>query len=484
MFLKRSAPPIRIRTARRAIVLAGCLAAVLVAPAAQAAPGIDVTPIVASGSQVALGDVAQGQLVLTNHSTAPEDGGYITVSELTLVPSCGAELADRNCVIAPGPDLGMITIGDSGEGSGACTGNSFSVTDTDPVSGKVSFTADFPVILGAAGPGATCSVPFTYTVNRFPAKDSAGEEDGLQTDLVAFTRASASWNGLQAADLGYATVTVVRDTPVVTVSVPPTIEVGAPLSAAVTLAGTHPDGTLTFELFGPADPDCAATPLYSSTTAVNGNATVQSPAVLASEAGTYRWRASYGGDEDNDPASSDCAVAEAATEVVAPEITSPGEPGEGGVELAPGERVRLDGFGLSRKTFARASTATALTATVAKATSRAKAKAAKGTTIRYTLSHPATVTILVQRVTSGRRSGTRCVKATKKLKRKKPCTRYVKVSTLTRVHETGGSKRVPFSGRAGKKALAVGNYRLRAVASAGEGTASAVRTAKFKIVKR
>jgi hypothetical protein len=483
MFLKRSAPPTGRRTARRAIAVAGCLAGVLVPATAQAAPVIDVTPTVASGSQVALGDVAQGQLVLANHSTAPEDGGYITVSELTLVPSCGAELADRNCVISPGPDAGTITIGDSASGSGACTGNSFSVSAADAVSGKVSFAADFPIILGAAGAGATCVVSFTYTVNRFPTKDS-GSEDGLQTDLVAFTRATASWNALQTPDLGYATVTVVRDTPDLTASAPPAIQVGGQLSSAATLAGTHPDGSLTFDLFGPADPDCTGAPMYTNTIGVNGNGIYQSPAVVGSDAGTYRWKASYGGDEDNDAVSSDCSAADAATEVIADEPTIPDDAGDSGAGLAPGEHVRLDGFGLSRKTFARASTATALLATAATATKQKKAGTAKGTTIKYKLSAAATVTILVQRVTSGRRSGTKCVKATAKLKRKKPCTRYVTVSTLKRVHNSGGSKNVPFSGRAGRKALPADSYRLRAVASAGAGTASAIRTAKFKIVKR
>ncbi len=479
MFLKGSAPPTRRRTARRAIAVVGCLAGVLAPATAQAAPSIAITPTVAVGTQVALGDVAQGQLLLANHSTAPEDGGYLSVSELTLVPSCGAELADRNCTISPGPDLGTITIGDSADASGACTGNSFSVTDTDPVSGKVTFTPDFPIILGAAGPGSTCVVSFTYTVHRFPAKDSGSEEDGLQTDMVAFTRATASWNGLQTPGVGYATVTVVRDVPELTVSAPPTIPAGGRLSAAVTLAGTHPDGALTWDLFGPADPDCTAAPIYTSTIAATGNGVYQSPVVVRSEAGTYRWKASYGGDEDNDPASSDCSATDAATEVVAEEVTSPDDSGAG---LAAGDRVRLDAFGLSRKTFARASTATALTAAAA-ATKKKKTKTARGTTIKYKLSRPATVTILVQRVASGRRSGSKCVKPTAKLKRKKPCTRYVRISTLKRVHKSGGAKKVPFSGLAGRKPLATGNYRLQAVASAGAGTTSAIRTAKFKIVK-
>jgi hypothetical protein len=150
------------------------------------------------------------------------------------------------------------------------------------------------------------------------------------------------------------------------------------------------------------------------------------------------------------------------------------------------QRIRLDAFALTRKSFARASAATALAATAAKAkTTKKKAKkSAKGTTIKYALSAPATVTIIVERATKGRRSGTKCVKATKKLKKKKPCTLYVKSSTLKRTHKTGGAKKVPFSGRAGRKALPAGTYRMRATAAAGVGTTSATRSVRFKIVKR
>ena len=157
----------------------------------------------------------------------------------------------------------------------------------------------------------------------------------MQTDLVAFTKATASWNGLQTPDLGYATVTVVPDTPELTVTAPPTIPVGGRTSAAVTLAGTHPDGTLTFALFGPADPNCVGAPVYTTTISVNGNGTFQSPAVVATRDGIYRWKASYGGDEDNDAASSACDAADAATEVVADEPLLPEESGRSSCRSSP-----------------------------------------------------------------------------------------------------------------------------------------------------
>jgi hypothetical protein len=283
------------------------------------------------------------------------------------------------------------------------------------------------------------------------------------------------------------------------------------VSVAGTLAGTHPDGSITFDLFGPTDATCAATPASSSTIPVNGNGTYRSQSVVASQPGTYRWRASYGGDEDNDAVSSACSEPSAAT-TVTPLVTPPPPPppppppggggstpgggttpGTGGTDGAgkskppgptvTGTPVRLDGFGLTRRTFTRASTSTALAATAATAKKKKKAKKAAGTTIRYTVSAPATVTIIVERALKGRRSGSKCVKATAKLKHKKSCTRYVKASTLKRVHTTAGAKKVLFSGRVGRRAMAYGTYRMRATAIAGAGTASSERKVTFKIVK-
>jgi hypothetical protein len=42
---------------------------------------------------------------------------------------------------------------------------------------------------------------------------------------------------------------------------------------------------------------------------------------------------------------------------------------------------------------------------------------------------------------------------------------------------------VPFSGRAGRRALPLGSYRMRATASAGSQATSSERKATFKIVK-
>jgi hypothetical protein len=504
MYPKRRAPSTSRRAARRALVTV-CLLGVLAPASAQATPYVNVSPSLMSATgTVAVGDVGQGQLIVMNHSTAPEDAGLLLLNELTLVPSCGVPLADPACTLSPGIDPGVIAI-DGAIGSGACAGNSFTVVTS--ATGRVSFAPTLAVRLSSTGASGTCIVTFSYTVQKVATKDSSPAA-GIQTDLVAFARATASLNGKETIGVGYETDTVVRDTPELTTRASAGVPVGSQVSVAGTLAGTHPDGSITFDLFGPTDATCSATPLSSATLPVNGNGTYHSQSVVASQPGTYRWRASYGGDEDNDAVSSACSEPSAAT-TVSPLPTPPPPPppppsggggstpgggttpGTGGTDGAgkgkpPGipvtTPVRLDGFGLTRRTFTRASTSTALAATAATAKKK-KAKKAAGTTIRYTVSAPATVTIVVERTLKGRRSGSKCVKATAKLKRMKSCTRYVKASTLTRVHTTAGAKKVLFSGRVGRRAMAYGTYRMRATAIAVGGTASSERKVTFKIVK-
>jgi hypothetical protein len=489
------------------------------APAsAQATPILSVSPALQSAAgTVAVGDVGQGQLTVMNHSTNPEDQGLLLLTELTLVPSCGARLADPACAVSPGVDPGVITIDPAATGSGAC-GATNGFTATTAPSGRVSFAPTTPVRLGAGASG-TCVVTFTYTVQHVATKDTNASAAGIQTELVAFASATAQ-NGNEAVVVGYDRVTVARDTPALITRASAAVPAGSQVSVAGTLAGTQPSGNISFELFGPADESCSGTPMSTTTLLVNGNNTYRSQSVVAAQPGTYRWKASYGGDLNNDPVTSACGEPAAATLVTAPSppppppppppspapgvtrpggggVTTPGTgttPGTAGTDatktkLPPvavaATPVRLDGFGLTRKTFTRASSSTALAATAAKTTKKKKAKKpVKGTTIRYTVSAPATVTILVERKLKGRRSGSKCVKATAKLKRKKSCTRYAKASTLRRVHTSPGAKKVRFSGRVGKRTMAYGTYRMRATARAGTGAVSSERKVTFKIVKR
>ena len=75
---------------------------------------------------------------------------------------------------------------------------------------------------------------------------------------------------------------------------------GSEIYDTVTLGGgVNPTGTLTFTLFGPDNPTCAGTPIFTATTAVSGNAFYESSRFRTFAAGTYTWLAAYGGDANN-----------------------------------------------------------------------------------------------------------------------------------------------------------------------------------------
>jgi hypothetical protein len=108
---------------------------------------------------------------------------------------------------------------------------------------------------------------------------------------------------------------------------------------------------------------------------------------------------------------------------------------------------------------------------------------AAGTTFAFTLSEPARVDIAIQRALPGRRVGRTCRKPSARLRHRRACVRYVTVGTLRRSAKQGRS-RVKFSGRLGRRALKLGAYRARLVATDPSGNRSKARTVKFRIVRR
>ena len=140
-----------------------------------------------------------------------------------------------------------------------------------------------------------------------------------------------------------------------------------------------------------------------------------------------------------------------------PATPGPGAGGDGGTGSGGEQPVggAADGIApaLGRVTLAPRRFAIARRATAAAAFRR-------GTTVRYSLSEPAAVTLRVVRLAGGKR---------------RPA------GTLRRAG-TAGANRVRFSGRIGRRALRPGRYRLIVRAIDAAGNHSAVRTADFRIV--
>jgi CSLREA domain-containing protein len=107
-----------------------------------------------------------------------------------------------------------------------------------------------------------------------------------------------------------------------------------------------------------------------------------------------------------------------------------------------------------------------------------------GTVFRYALSEAAQVTLKIERPTKGRKVGRSCKKATRKLRKKPSCTRYVAAGATIKRNGVAGANSIAFSGRIGRKALRPGSYRATLGATDAAGNKATVRRVSFKIVRR
>jgi hypothetical protein len=98
------------------------------------------------------------------------------------------------------------------------------------------------------------------------------------------------------------------------------------------------------------------------------------------------------------------------------------------------------------------------------------------------VSERSTVILRIDRRAAGRRVGKRCVAPTKRLRRRRACTRYLRSGTLTRTL-SAGLRSIAFSGRIGRRALRVGDYRATVTAVDAARNVSRARTVTFTIVR-
>lgn len=154
----------------------------------------------------------------------------------------------------------------------------------------------------------------------------------------------------------------------------------------------------------------------------------------------------------------------------------PAPPGGGPAGAPTLSRLRL-----SHTRFAVAAGATARSA----ATRRRRARRApRGTTISFVLDRTATVAFTIQRKRPGLRKGHSCVAPTRRLRRARAraCRRFTTTFAFTRAGAAGAND-VAFSGRAGRRALPRGSYRLTAVAHADGKDSKAAGPVAFAIVR-
>lgn len=159
-----------------------------------------------------------------------------------------------------------------------------------------------------------------------------------------------------------------------------------------------------------------------------------------------------------------------------PGPTAPGGPGATPDRTAP----VLSGVSLSRARFRIGKTATAITAA-----KKAKRPVAGGTTLRFTSSEAATLSLVIERAKPGRTvksKGKTVCKAVKRAVKRGRCTLYAGAQTLTRTIAAGPGT-VALSGRIGTKRMAPGSYRITLIARDAAGNASAQAQRTFTVLR-
>jgi hypothetical protein len=114
--------------------------------------------------------------------------------------------------------------------------------------------------------------------------------------------------------------------------------------------------------------------------------------------------------------------------------------------------------------------------------SATRKKAPRGTRVSFNLNEAASVRFTVTRRAKGRKSGRKCVKRTRKNRKRKRCTRTVTLKGGFTRNGAAGTNSFHFTGRLRGRKLKPGRYRLVATPSAG-GTKGKSISRSFRIVR-
>src|SRR5207247_2253531 len=230
-------------------------------------------------------------------------------------------------------------------------------TPTALVGGSISDTANLAGGFGTLGGtitftlygpnDATCGNAAIFTNTKAVVSSGGGTGTATSDPFTPSQAGTYRWRASYSGDTNNAaTATACNDpgetsvandaTPVLSAVATPTSLVTGSISDAATLAGGSGtlSGTITFTLYGPNDATCGNAAIFTNTKAVvssgGGTGTATSNPFTPSQAGTYRWRASYSGDTNNAATATACNDS-GETSVVNEVAQTPGKVTGGGV---------------------------------------------------------------------------------------------------------------------------------------------------------
>ncbi len=263
-----------------------------------------------------------GDTNTANTICATGDPGFCGGAGITLQPACSG-LSGQDCF--PGneePGVFASAPTASGRTGSACQDVSFAVS-TDPVTGKLSLTQDETITLLESG--FSCTIDLELSVVGGPGDDS-NEQVGVQTEQIA---KSTQLSGSQTAgSIGNSSTTVVGQ-PSIATAASPSIALGGTVTDTATVSERvipiPGQGTVTFNLYGPDDATCQPPEAFTSTVPISDDGTATSAPFTPPQVGTYRWIASYSGDDNNNPVGGACGDAGEIV-VVGPPVVNPPPP--------------------------------------------------------------------------------------------------------------------------------------------------------------
>jgi hypothetical protein len=295
---------------------------------------LNVSPDV--GSSLTVGQSAPATMTIVNDSTGADGAMNVALNSIALVPSCGALGIGPigNCPIASRDPGVLVPSAVSGRTGTACANRTWTPAVSDMAQGRYLFVPSVQAVLGPkndGGPAIACVLDFTVEVLKSPALD-ATPADGVQTNQIGSVTGQTP-NGARAS-IGNGQTTIARRPASISAqAAPAAVALGSAIHATATLApaAANPAGTITFSLFGPDDTTCSGAPVFGSANPVAG-AGATSDDFTPATAGTYRWRASYGGDANNlaadasacdDPNATVAVLSDGAQQLAGPETAGP-----------------------------------------------------------------------------------------------------------------------------------------------------------------
>jgi hypothetical protein len=160
----------------------------------------------------------------------------------------------------------------------------------------------------------TCSGTPVFSQTQPLVNGGSSTSPGFSTSAAGTWHWTAAYagdanNNAASSGCGAEPVTVSKASPSLsTTPNPAAAPIGALLKDSATLSGGFsPGGTMTFKLYGPGDPTCAAAPAFSETDPVSAGGAATATGFAGNALGTWHWSAAYSGDANNNLAAGGCS---------------------------------------------------------------------------------------------------------------------------------------------------------------------------------